>query len=279
MQSPFHVLCVAFFKSYKAVIIFPENYVFKDTSVIVFLGKFILLSTKPPHSYIDYLTVYLPQQPSLATMCRFSFGHDSYCFSYLFSLKSSISLYIYSRKQLLCLPASKRFNSIISTRGFHNYRIMFHQSYPSKHACWHHEKVKTLNISSSKVMQIDPMPAACQVHPAGTPMGQGQYYIYYRLERNISCCTENEQKFVKTHFWKKKEESCKEVKTDSSKNIPQFQAKQLIECEIFLVIKFSPIFSVEFISMLFFVLRSIFITLQKTSLIICVTLLVLIRRL
>lgn len=61
-------------------------------------------------------------------------------------------------------------------------------------------------------MQIDSMPAACQVHPAGTPVGQGQYYIYYLLERNISCCTENEHKFVKKHFWKKKKQVAKKSK-------------------------------------------------------------------
>lgn len=47
-------------------------------------------------------------------------------------------------------------------------------------------------------MQIDSTPGACQMHPAGTPEGQGQYYMYYMLERNICCCVEKEHIFGKT---------------------------------------------------------------------------------
>lgn len=72
-------------------------------------------------------------------------------------------------------------------------------------------------------MQIDSVPAACQVHPAGTPVGQGQYYIYYLLERNISCCTENEHKFVKKRiFGKKRSKLQKSQNRLCSKNSPQF---------------------------------------------------------
>lgn len=46
-------------------------------------------------------------------------------------------------------------------------------------------------------MQIDSMLAACQVHPAGTPKGQGQNYVYYKLERIISCCMEQKHIFKK----------------------------------------------------------------------------------
>lgn len=55
-------------------------------------------------------------------------------------------------------------------------------------------------------MQIDSMPAACQVHPAGTPKGQGQNYVYYKLERIISLCMEQKHIFKKTTpiFGKKK---------------------------------------------------------------------------
>lgn len=75
---------------------------------------------------------------------------------------------------------------------------MFHYPYPSKHDCQRHEEIKTLDISSSKVMQIDSTPGACQMHPAGTPKGQGQYYIYYMVEKNICCYVEKEQIFGKT---------------------------------------------------------------------------------
>lgn len=52
------------------------------------------------------------------------------------------------------------------------------------------------------------------MHPAGTPKGQEQYYIYYTLERNICCCVEKEHVFGKTEriFGKKEKQVTKKSK-------------------------------------------------------------------
>lgn len=141
-------------------------------------------STKPPLLYIVYLTDGFTS--TAVFLCSHILVMAHIVSAICFYLRVQY-LCIYSKKLPLCLPASKRFNPPISTRGLHSYRIMFHQSYPSKHDYLHHREVKTLDISSSKVMQIDSSPRACQVHPAGTPKGQGQYHTCYSLERNIWC--------------------------------------------------------------------------------------------
>lgn len=79
-------------------------------------------------------------------------------------------------------------------------------------------------------MQIDSSARACQVHPAGTPKGQGQYHTCYSLERNIYSWVEKEHIFVKIEhvFLKEEETNCKEVRMldfDQGKSICLLQVK------------------------------------------------------
>lgn len=100
-------------------------------------------------------------------------------------------------------------------------------------------------------MQIDSMPAACQVHPAGTPKGQGQNYVYYKLERIISLCMEQKHIFKKTTpiFGKKKKKENQLVRKSKhstylyqSKTFTCGWTKKPIGYIMLFMIKFSPIF-------------------------------------
>lgn len=97
-------------------------------------------------------------------------------------------------------------------------------------------------------MQIDSTPRACQVYPAGTPKGQGQYHTCYSLGRNICCWVEKEHIFVKIeHVFlernrRKLQRSPNMLDFDQSKSICLLQAKKPEAGFFLLMIQFGTLF-------------------------------------